>query len=231
MENFTSIKISALAEDDRPREKLLLRGKAALSDAELIAILIGSGTRSMSAVDLARLILSSANNNLSELAKLSIKDLQKFKGIGEAKAIAIVSAMELGRRRKSEVPIKKTKISSSTDIYQLMMPELMDEQVEHFYVVLLSRNNSVLKKQLISNGGTNAAIADPKIIFKHALDNLASSMILVHNHPSGNLKPSDADRRLTDKLVSAGKNLDIPVIDHVIFTDVGYFSFADEGLI
>jgi DNA repair protein RadC len=231
MENYTSIKISALAEDERPREKLLLRGKAALSDAELIAILIGSGTRSMSAVDLSRHILSSVNNSLSDLAKLTIKDLQKFKGIGEAKAISIVSAMELGRRRKTEQPTAKLKITSSSDIYKIMAPDLQDEQVEHFYVVLLSRNNSVLKKQLISSGGTNAAIADPKIIFKHALDNLASSMILVHNHPSGNLKPSDADRRLTEKLASAGKNLDIPVLDHVIFTDVGYFSFADEGLI
>jgi DNA repair protein RadC len=185
----------------------------------------------MSAVDLARHILSSVNNNLAELAKMSVKDLQRFKGIGEAKAISIVSALELGRRRKTEQPSQKIKITSSSDIYKIMSPDLLDEQVEHFYVVLLSRNNMVLKKQLISSGGTNAAIADPKIIFKHALDNLASAMILVHNHPSGNLKPSDADRRLTDKLSAAGKNLDIPVLDHVIFTDVGYFSFADEGLI
>jgi DNA repair protein RadC len=231
MENFTSIKISALAEDERPREKLILKGKAYLTDAELIAILIGTGTKQLSALDLARQILNAVQHNLAELSKLNVKDLQKFKGIGEAKAIAIVSALELGRRRKSEQPLHKIKISSSSNVYDLMKSDLLYEQVEHFYVVLLSRNNLVLKKQLVSSGGTNAAIADPKIIFKHALDHLASAMILVHNHPSGNLKPSEADRKLTEKLVAAGKNLDIPVLDHVIFTDVGYFSFADEGLI
>ena len=232
MEDYLSIKISQLAEADRPREKLLLKGKSALSDAELLAILLGSGTQALSAVDLAKYILASVNHDLSQLAKLSTADLMKFKGIGEAKAITIVAAMELGRRRKliNEVP-KRIKISSSADVYHLMKPELMDEPIEHFYVVLLNRNNQVIKKQLISRGGTSGTVADPKIIFKHALDALANGIILVHNHPSGNLKPSEQDRRLTKKLKEAGENLDVPVLDHIIFTDVAYFSFSDEGLI
>lgn len=227
-----SIKISALAEEDRPREKLLLKGKSALSDAELIAILIGSGTRSLSAVDLSKHILSAVNNDLGELAKMSIPDLKKFKGIGEAKAISIVSALELGRRRKlvSDQP-KKIKINGSKDVFNLMGPELMDEKVEHFYVLLLNRSNHLIKKQLISSGGTNGTVADPKIIFKYALDSLACSIVLVHNHPSGNLRPSEQDRVLTDKLKHVGENLEVQVIDHVIFTDVAYFSFADEGIL
>ncbi|MCH6198735.1 DNA repair protein RadC [Aquiflexum sp. LQ15W] len=227
-----SIKISALAEEDRPREKLLLKGKSALSDAELIAILIGSGTRSVSAVDLSKHILSAVNNDLGELAKMSIADLKKFKGIGEAKAISIVSALELGRRRKlgSDQP-KKLKINGSKDVFNLMGPELMDEKVEHFYVLLLNRSNHLIKKQLISSGGTNGTVADPKIIFKYALDSMACSIILVHNHPSGNLKPSEQDRNLTNKLKHVGENLEVQVIDHVIFTDVAYFSFADEGIL
>jgi DNA repair protein RadC len=232
MEDFLSIKISQLAEEDRPREKLILKGKSVLSDAELIAILLGSGTKSLSAVDLAKHILSSVNYDLSQLAKLSISDLKKFKGIGEAKAITIVSALELGRRRKLVTALpQKVKISASSDVFQLMKPELLDEPVEYFYILLLNRANYVIKKQFISKGGTNGTVADPKIIFKHALDNLASSIILVHNHPSGNLKPSEQDRRLTARLKEVGKNLEVPVLDHVIFTDVAYFSFADEGLI
>ncbi|PRY86719.1 RadC family protein [Mongoliibacter ruber] len=232
MDSYTSIKISLLSEEDRPREKLLLKGKSSLSDAELIAILIGSGTKQLSAVDLAKHILSKVNYNLAELARMSIADLQKFKGIGEAKAISIVAAMELGRRRKliTEQP-KKVKINSSADVWHFMKPDLLDESVEHFYILLLNRNNQVIKKQLISSGGTSGTVADPKIIFKHALDNLACSIVLVHNHPSGNLKPSEQDRRLTNRLKEAGKNLEVPVIDHVIFTDLAYFSFADEGLI
>jgi DNA repair protein RadC len=232
MDEYLSIKISQLAEEDRPREKLLLKGKSALSDAELLAILLGSGTKQLSAVDLAKYILSTVNFDLSQLAKLSVSELKKFKGIGEAKAITIVSALELGRRRKliNELP-KRFRISSSADVYQLMKPDLMDESIEHFYILLLNRNNQVLKKQLISRGGTAGTVVDSKIIFKYALEALANSIILVHNHPSGNLKPSEQDRRLTGKLKEAGKSLDIPVIDHIIFTDVAYFSFSDEGLI
>ncbi|WP_186758445.1 RadC family protein [Echinicola salinicaeni] len=231
METYQSIKISSLAEEDRPREKLLLKGKLALSDAELIAILIGSGTKSISAVDLSKNILSSTNYNLADLARLSVKDLQKFKGIGEAKAITIVSAMELGRRRKLSEPPKRIKITSSNDVYELMKPVLMDEPVEYFYIIILNRANYVIKKQMISQGGTSGTVADPKLIFKYALENRAAAIVLVHNHPSGNRKPSRADEQLTKKLVDLGRNLELPVIDHVIFTDVGYFSFADEAMI
>ncbi|MBN3582677.1 DNA repair protein RadC [Algoriphagus aestuarii] len=231
MENNSSIKISQLAEEDRPREKLLLKGKSALSDAELIAILIGSGTASLSAVDLSRKILSTVGHDLYSLARLTIQDLKKFKGIGEAKAISIIAALELGRRRKESEPVQKPKITCSQDIYQLMKQELQDEQIEYFYLILLSRSNQVIKKQLISQGGTAGTVVDTKLVFKAALEHLAQSVILVHNHPSGNLKPSEQDKRLTERLVKVGRELDLPVLDHVIFTDVGYFSFADEGMI
>lgn len=223
-------KILSWAEEDRPREKLLLKGKAALSDAELIAILIGSGTRELSAVDLSKLILQSVNNNLNELAKLSINDLMKFKGIGDAKAISIAAALELGRRRKESDVIKKAKVSSSADAYEAIRPYLMDLQHEQFWVLLLNRANEVIRPQQISIGGVSGTVADPKMIFKAAIEHLASAIILVHNHPSGNLTPSQADKDLTKKVKEAGRTLDIPVLDHLIFSDNGYFSFADEGI-
>ncbi len=225
------LKILSWAEEDRPREKLLLKGKSALSDAELIAILIGSGTKSLSAVDVGKMILTKADNNLNELARFSVKELQKIKGIGEAKAIAIVSALELGRRRKETEFINKIKITCSNDIYELMKSELMDLPKEEFWVILLNRANRVIKKEQVSSGGISGTVADPKIIFKAALDQYASSIILVHNHPSGNLKPSQADINLTNKMKEAGKLLEIPVLDHIIFGDQAYLSFADEGLI
>jgi DNA repair protein RadC len=224
-------KIAELAEEDRPREKLLLKGKSALTDAELIAILIGSGTRTMSAVDLSRLMLRNVGNDLSALAKLSVMDLMKFKGIGEVKAITIVAAMELGRRRKDQDAPKRQKIKSSKDVYELMRPELYDEVVEHFYLVLLNRSNQVIKKHLISQGGTSGTVVDAKVVFKTALEHLSQSLILVHNHPSGSLTPSEQDKRLTERLVKVGRELDLPVLDHVIFSDRGYFSFADEGIL
>lgn len=231
-ENYTqNLKILSWAEEDRPREKMLMKGKSALSDAELIGILIGSGTISMSAVDLAKVILNDVNNNLNELAKLSVKDLQKFKGIGEAKAISIMSALELGRRRKESDLPKKLRITSSKDVYDMMTPNLLDLPHEEFWVLLLNRANAVIKKVQISAGGVAGTVADPKIIFKTALENLASSMILVHNHPSGNMMPSQADKELTKKMKEAGKMLDIPVLDHVIFADRVYYSFADEGIL
>jgi len=223
--------ILSWAEEDRPREKLLLKGRAALSDAELIAILIGSGTKSLSAVDVAKLILKDANHNLHELAKLSVKDLQKFRGIGEAKAISIVSALELGRRRKNSEPVKKEKITCAQDVYELMRPHLWDQPREEFWIIMLNRANVVIKKESISQGGVSGTVADPKLIFKKALENLASSIILIHNHPSGNLKPSEADMKLTRKLTESGKMLDLPVLDHLIFADAGFLSFADEGLL
>jgi DNA repair protein RadC len=222
--------ILSWAEEDRPREKLLLKGKAALSDAELIAILIGSGTRELSAVDLSKLILQSVNNNLNELAKLSINDLIKFKGIGEAKAISIAAALELGRRRKESETLKKPKITSSADVYEAIRPYLMDLQHEQFWVLLLNRANEVIRPQQISIGGVSGTVADPKMIFKAAIEHLASSIILVHNHPSGNLTPSQADKDLTKKVKEGGRTLDIPVLDHLIFSDNGHFSFADEGI-
>ncbi|WP_247232102.1 RadC family protein [Telluribacter sp. SYSU D00476] len=226
-----SRKILSWAEEDRPREKLLQRGKAALTDAELIAILIGSGTVDQSAVDVAKLILGSANNNLNELARQGINELKKIKGIGEAKAITIVAALELGRRRKeSEVP-RRRRITSSNDAYEEMKPYLLDKPHEEFWILLLNRANEVLRPVLISTGGVAGTVADPKLIFKHALEHLASSMILFHNHPSGNLTPSQADKDLTRKLKEAGRVLDLPVLDHLIFTDSSYYSFADEGLL
>lgn len=231
MDTYSSIKISQLAEEDRPREKLLLKGRSALSDAELIAILIGSGTPSVSAVDLSKHILADVNYDLRALARLSIQDLKKFKGIGEAKAISIIAAMELGRRRKDSEPVLKPKITCSRDIYDLMRPELLDATVEYFYLILLTRSNQVMKKHLVSQGGTAGTVVDPKVVFKIALEHLAQSIILVHNHPSGNIRPSDQDKRLTLRLVNIGRELDLTVLDHVIFTDSGYFSFADDGIL
>lgn len=228
MENVKYLKILSWAEEDRPREKLLLKGKESLSDAELMAILIGSGTVSLSAVDVAKLVLKGCNNNLNDLAKLGVKDLQKFKGIGEAKAITIISALELGRRRKEAGQNKREKITCASDAFDIMKPHLLDLQHEEFWIILLNRSNAVIKKIFISSGGIAGTVADPKLIYKHALEHLASAIILVHNHPSGNLKPSEADISLTRKLKQAGSFLEIPVLDHLIFTDHGYYSFADE---
>ena len=226
----TSRKILSWAEDDRPREKMLLKGNGALSDAELIAILIGSGTVDLSAVDVAKLILQKANNNLNELARLSLKDLMKVKGIGEAKAISIAAALELGRRRKDAEAVRRPKITCSRDAYDQIKPYLWDVPHEEFWILLLSRSNEVIRPVQISQGGVSGTVADPKLIFKHAIEHLASALILVHNHPSGNLTPSQADKDLTKRLKEAGKLLDTPVLDHLIFTDTNYFSFADEGL-
>ncbi|MBU0695597.1 MAG: DNA repair protein RadC [Bacteroidetes bacterium] len=225
------ITIKAWAEEDRPREKLLAQGRRVLSDAELIAILIGSGSTTESAVDLSKRILHTCQNDLNALAKLSVQDLSKFKGIGEAKAISIIAALELGRRRKEVELLDLNKISSSKDIYNLLAPNFADLLHEEFWIILLSRANKVLHKVLISKGGQAGTIADPKIIFKAALEGNAANIILAHNHPSGNLKPSQADMQLTKKLQEAGKLLDLQVLDHVIFTERSYFSFADEGLL
>src|SRR5690606_24222731 len=211
-------------------EKLLLQGRRALSDAELIAILIGSGSRNETAVELSKRILHSLGNDLDKLGRLSVKDLSKFKGIGEAKAISIIAALELGRRRRESEKEEVLKVSSSKDTFELMRPHFEDLDHEEFWVILMSRSNRVIGKHFISKGGLAGTIADPKIIFKTALENQASSIILTHNHPSGNLKPSQADIGLTHKLCAAGNMLDITVLDHVIMANSGYFSFADEGL-
>lgn len=220
--------IKAWAEDDRPREKLLNKGCAALSDAELIAILIASGNREMSAVELSQLILRDVNHNLTALAKLNLHDLMAYRGIGEAKAISIAAALELGRRRKNEAQEARTKVNSCKVVYDEFYP-LCDLNHEEFWVLLLKRNNTIIDKVKVSSGGISGTVADARLIFKSAIQRLASAIILVHNHPSGNLKPSDSDHSLTKKLKAAGETLDIPVLDHVIVADAGYYSFADEG--
>lgn len=226
-----SLSITAWAEEDRPREKLLNKGRSVLTDAELLGILMGSGTRSLSAVDLAKHILESVGNDLDDLARLSVKDLQKFKGVGDAKAITIIAALEIGKRRKVRVSLDKVKITASEHAYDLMKPDLLDLDREEFWIILLNRANKVLKKENISRGGVTGTVADPKIIFKSALEQLACGVILVHNHPSGNLRPSASDISLTKKLQEGGKHLEINVLDHIIFGDNGYFSFADEGIL
>jgi len=222
--------ISEWAEDDRPREKLLLKGKHVLSDAELIAILMRSGSRNESAVDLAKRILKSSNDNLIELSKLSVKDLIKFKGVGEAKAISIIAALELGKRRRSAETLEKKKITSSKDVFEYFQSFLSDRNYETFYILLLNRANKIIKEVMISEGGLSGTVTDPKKIFKIGLENNASSIVLCHNHPSGNIEPSNADINLTRKLKNAGEMLDLPIIDHIIVGDEKYFSFADEGM-
>jgi DNA repair protein RadC len=218
------------AESDRPREKLLLKGKAALSEAELIAILIGSGNTTESAVDLSKRILQSVNNSLAELSRLSVGDLQKFKGIGEAKAISVIAALELGRRRRGSEFMAKKVISSSNAAFEILQMHLSDLNYEQFAIVFLNRANHVIKVESVSQGGTSGTLVDPKKIFKLSIDNNASSIILGHNHPSGNCRPSDADIKLTHKLKEAGKLLDISVFDHLIIGNEKYYSFADEGM-
>jgi len=227
----TYLKIQEWAKEDRPREKLIIKGPHALSEAELIGILIGSGTKNLTAVGLAQYILQQHNHDLHQLAKKTVKELQKFKGIGEAKAVAIVSAMELGRRRKEMEKKERPKIESARDTYILMQPELADKLVEEFWIVLLNRANQVIKKHLVSSGGTARLAVDPKVIFKIALDYQAAAIILVHNHPSNNIQPSQLDIQLTERLIKGGKILDIPILDHIIFSDTGYFSFADEHVL
>lgn len=223
--------ITAWAEDDRPREKFQAKGRYALSDAELIAIMLGSGSRNTSAVDLAKEILQSYGNKLNNLGRLSIDDLKEFKGVGEAKAITILAALELGRRRRAESTEEKVKITSSQDVYKLMVTHFGDIDHEEFWVLLLDRGHKVKDKINISRGGISGTVVDQRLIFKPAIARLSSAIILCHNHPSGTLYPSPEDKTLTKKLVQAGTLLDIPVLDHLIFTDQGYYSFADEGIL
>ena len=226
-----NISIKDWAHDDRPREKLVIKGKGALSDAELVAILIASGNRDESAVELSKRILQSLGNNLNRLAKLSVNDLIKFKGIGEAKAISIIASLELGRRRRTADVLEKAKIGGSKDAFQILQLKLEDLPHEEFWVMLLNRANKVIDTKLVGRGGVSSTVVDSKVIFSFALESLASAIILAHNHPSGNLKPSNSDIRLTKKIVDAGKIMEVPVLDHIIVGDNDYFSFADEGLI
>jgi DNA repair protein RadC len=225
------ISIKQWSKEDRPRERLLSKGRTALSEAELIAILIGSGNKGETAVELSKRILVSVDNKLNSLGKLSINDLTKFKGIGEAKAVSIVAALELGRRRKESKVEQKAKIQSSKDAYEIMKHLLEDLPYEEFWVLVLNRQNKVLDKICISKGGVSGTVADVRLIFKPAIEKLASGIILFHNHPSGNLDPSSSDIALTNKMIDAGKTLDIPILDHLIIGDNNYYSFADNGLI
>ena len=228
MEDRLSIK--AWAEEDRPREKLMYKGRSALTDAELIAILIGSGSPNETAVEVAKRILSSVENDIYRLSRMSLKDLQTFKGIGEAKAISVIAALELGRRRKEKGMERRPRITSSTDAFELLYPFLADLNHEEFFIVLLDRANHVIESVRISQGGVAGTVADAKIIFRSALERLASGIILAHNHPSGNLNPSQADIQLTKNLKTSGKLLEISVLDHLIIAENSFYSFADEGL-
>ena len=218
-------------EDDRPREKLALKGRSSLSDAELLAIIMGSGNREESAVQLAQRILASAQNNWNELARYSIEELCKFKGVGEAKAISIITALEIGRRRSSQDVIERKKITSSNDAALILQQQIGDLPIEEFWVMYLNQGNKILKTEQISRGGITQTSVDVRIIFKRGIELMATAMILAHNHPSGNLNPSDADRQLTRKIKEASNYLDIQVLDHIIVSQKDYFSFADEGLI
>ncbi|WP_297516384.1 DNA repair protein RadC [Flavobacterium sp.] len=223
--------ITQWAEDDRPREKFLLKGKIALSDAELLAILLGSGSRNESAVQLAQRILAQSQNNLNTLGKQTIAQLMAFRGIGEAKAITIAAALELGRRRRMEEVQDKVKITSSKTVFDIMQPLIGELPHEEFWVLYLNNSNRIIHKAVLSKGGITGTIVDIRLIFKSALENQATSLILSHNHPSGKLQASEADRAITQRLKIAGQHLDILVLDHVIITETGYLSFADEGIL
>jgi len=223
--------IKLWAEEDRPREKLLQHGRRHLTDAELIAILIGSGNRTETAVDLSKRVLTFYENNLTKLGRASIQELSKFKGIGEAKAISIVAALELGLRRKETVEDQVAQITASIDVYNYLHQTFADLNHEEFWILLLNRSNTIIGKHLISKGGQAGTVADPKIIFKVALENNAANIILAHNHPSGSLKPSDSDNKLTKELVASGILLGLFVVDHLIFANNTYFSYKDEDRI
>lgn len=230
-DEVTSFSIKNWKEDDRPREKMIVKGTSSLSDAELIAILIGSGNREESAVGLSKRILASVNNNLNALARVSVEQLMQFKGIGEAKAVSIVTALELGRRRRLEEALIQSKITSSKDVFEVMQPILGDLQHEEFWVLYLNNSNKIIYKSQVSKGGITSTIVDSRLIFKKALELAVVGIILVHNHPSGTLKPSESDKKLTQKIKIAGETLDIKMLDHLIITEKAYFSFADTNIL
>lgn len=222
--------ITNWSEDDKPREKLMLKGKSILSDAELIAILIGSGSRNESAVDLSKRILASVDHNLNALGKVSLSQLMQFKGIGEAKAISIIAALELGRRRRAEDIVELKKVTSSKIIFEIMQPIIGELPHEEFWIIYLNNSNKVISKSQLSKGGITGTLVDVRLVFKTALELGATGLILCHNHPSGALIPSDADKQITRKLKLAGESLEIKVLDHVIITETSYYSFVDEGI-
>lgn len=223
--------IKFLAEDDRPREKFLLKGKNALSDAELLAIIMGSGNREDSAVELGRKILDSVGNNWHNLSLLQISDLLKFKGVGEAKAISIATALEIGRRRASQEVPEKIQINQSSDIYKVLQPHLGDLQTEEFWAIFLNQSNRILGKSKLSSGGINQSVVDVRILFKTAIEHFATGIVIAHNHPSGNLKPSQEDLKITKQISEGGKILNIQLLDHLIIAQNSYLSFSDENLL
>ncbi|MCA4791855.1 DNA repair protein RadC [Myroides odoratimimus] len=225
------ITIKQWAEDDRPREKLMLKGKTSLSDAELLAILIGSGHREESAVELCKRILAMYNNNLSVLARQSISKLTAFKGIGEAKAIAIIAALEIGQRRRLSERIEEPIITTSSDVFELINPIIGDLEHEEFWVLYLNNSNKVKYKAPLSKGGITGTVVDIRLLFQTALEQKAVGIILTHNHPSGKVKPSDADIQITKKIKEAGRIMDIQLLDHLIITEYSYYSFADESIL
>ncbi len=231
IEKSQSFSIKNWSQDDRPREKLRDKGKNVLSDAELLAILIGSGNRNESAVELSKRIMLSIKGNLNTLGKLSLKQLMEFKGIGEAKAIAIAAALELGRRRQMESAIVRSKIKSSKSVYDHMQPIIGELPHEEFWILYLNNSNEILLKQQLSKGGITGTLVDIRLVLKKALELNSVAIILTHNHPSGALKPSEADQKLTQKLKKAAQSIDIKVLDHLIITEKAYFSFADENLL
>jgi len=231
MNRYRSGALKTWAVEERPREKVMANGIQFLSDSELLAILLGSGNRDMTVVELARQLLQNVNNNLHELGRQSVNDLMKTKGVGPAKAITILAAMELGRRRTGMHHIEKISVKSSRTVFDLFHPLLGDLEHEEFWLLMLNRANRVLGRYKVSQGGLAGTVIDTRIILKKALDNLATSIIVCHNHPSGNNQPSDADVKITEKLKKASEMLEIKLLDHVIIADKSYFSFADEGLI
>jgi len=226
-----TISIKNWASDDRPREKLLTKGAQNLSNAELLAILIGSGTREISAVELSRQILLIAENNLAELAKFSVSQLVKIKGIGEAKAVTIIAALELGKRRNSSELSDRLSVNSSKDVYNYFYPIMADLVHEEFWVLYLNRSNKIIEKYKLSQGGVSGTVTDIRLILKRAIELLASSFIVCHNHPSGNLKPSENDTNITHKLKAAALQMDINLLDHIIIANNSYFSYTDEGIL
>lgn len=230
-EKTASFSIKNWADDDRPREKLVNKGRTVLSDAELIAILIGSGSRRESTVGLSKRILAAVNHNLNELGKLSVNQLQQFKGIGEAKAVTIAAALEVGRRRRGEDVEKISKIAGSKDAFELLYPLMGELEHEEFWIVYLNNSNKVIHKSQLSKGGITGTLVDVRLVLKQALELGAVGIILAHNHPSGGLRPSAADKRITKKLKDASEALDIRVLDHLIVTQHDYLSFADNGLL
>ncbi len=229
MSNNFSIK--NWSEEDRPREKLLAKGKVNLTDSELLAILIGSGNRSESAVALCKRILASVNHNLNALSKLSVAQLQEFKGIGQAKAISIVSALELGRRKREKEEPNPHKINSSKSVFNIMQPLLGNLQHEEFWVLYLNNSNTVIHKEQISKGGITSTVVDVRLVLKKALEINAVALVLCHNHPSGTLKISNSDKNITQKIKQASESLDIKLLDHIIITEQNYTSFADKELL